>query len=71
MKKIILDVDTIDLSYLIEALKMAKDLEIVENNLSTLEVVLPKEIVRYNLWHNKKSIHINSQRWDKGVADGN
>jgi len=71
MKKIILDVDTIDLSYLIEALKMAKDLEIIENNLSTLEIVLPKEIVRYNLWHNKKSIHINSQRWDKGVTDGN
>ena len=62
--KVHIDTERINLKFIKEALEFAKTLEVVPDRLSTIEIQDGKETIRYNLWHNKKSIVINSQQWD-------
>lgn len=61
--KVHIDTSRINLQYIKEALEFAHSLEVVEDRLSTLELTHSGKTIRYNLWHNKKSIVINSQEW--------
>ena len=59
--KVILDTN-IDTSHLKDVFIMLKELELKEGTLSQFQVVYPKEQINYNIWHNKKSFTITSQR---------
>lgn len=61
--KVILDTK-IDYSHLSHLFDMLKDLELKPNALSQLIIKYEKEQLIYNIYHNKNSFTVSSQRID-------
>lgn len=61
---ILTDFKNFDISHLDRVLKFLKETELKDGSVSTYEIKYPKEIIRYSIFHNKKSFTIQTDRFD-------